>query len=67
MKRDIRNELKDLWNNNAFGNLDDFDRDDLDGEADRLLAHWQSMGWARGVKAADVAEFLAEKIEADND
>lgn len=67
MKREIREDLVDLWSNNAFGNIDDFDRDNLDAEAAKLLAHWQSMGWARGVTTDDVAEFLADRIvEADN-
>lgn len=58
----IQARLNDLWDNNAFGDLDDFDRDDIEGDAEKLLTHWQSMGWARGVDADDVAEYLRAKL-----
>jgi len=62
MNRAIRQELNGLWNNNAFGNMADFDADDLQNEARQLCKHWSAQGWTIHAWVEDVAEFLAEKI-----
>lgn len=56
-------ELETLWDANAFGNLDDFDRDDMAGEAERLLAHWtENLGWTVKATAEEVARFVIAKM-----
>lgn len=63
MNRAIRQELDKLWDNNAFGNLADFDTSDLENEARRLWKHWNAQGWIFLAWVRDVADYLKEKIE----
>jgi hypothetical protein len=57
--------LADLWTNNGFGEVDEWeklDRADLVRECKELLGHWSSNGWDLGsTTALDVVDFLEDE------
>lgn len=66
MNSDIRFELDQAWTDNAFGDLNDFDMDTIDSDAEKLLNHWNDQGWEMQASVDDVWNYIMEKMEEES-